>query len=62
MGLVGCPFHKNEATKVEKWLTRIRRGKPLAVILESGANGLSFSRSLGRRGVPTLLLDLCSYQ
>ena len=33
------------------------RGRPLAVILRASWNGLSFARSLGRRGIPVLLLE-----
>ena len=42
---------------LEGWLKRSRVKSPLAIILGGSANGLSFARSLGRRGVPTLLLD-----
>ncbi|HEY7089502.1 MAG TPA: hypothetical protein VH518_15500 [Tepidisphaeraceae bacterium] len=44
---------------LQRWLrsSRVQRGKPLAVILGGSCNGLSFARSLGRRGIPTLLLD-----
>src|SRR3989338_2470462 len=58
MGFIQSAFLNNEASKLEKWLARIRTGKPLAVILgSSSVHGLSFSRSLGRRGVPVLVLD-----
>lgn len=32
-------------------------GRPPAVVLGGSANGLSLARSLGRRGIPTLMLD-----
>ncbi len=42
---------------VERWLRGIRGDLPPAVVLGGSVNGLSFVRSLGRRGVPTLLMD-----
>jgi predicted ATP-grasp superfamily ATP-dependent carboligase len=43
---------------LEKWLLQSLKNKnPLAVVMGSSANGLTFSRSLGRRNVPVLLLD-----
>jgi D-aspartate ligase len=42
---------------VKQWLDSIT-GKPrLAIVLGGSVNGLSFVRSLGRRGVPTLLVS-----
>ena len=41
---------------LERWLDELHAG-PVAVILGASCNGLSFVRSLGRRGIPTLLLD-----
>jgi len=43
--------------KLNKWLSRIDREKHLAVVMGGSVNGLSFARSLGRRGVPVLILD-----
>jgi D-aspartate ligase len=43
--------------RIERWLKHIRRDVPPAIILGGSVNGLSFVRSLGRRGIPTLLLD-----
>jgi predicted ATP-grasp superfamily ATP-dependent carboligase len=42
---------------LEGWLRRARGGKPPAIVLGGSVNGLSFVRSLSRRGVPTLMLD-----
>ncbi len=39
------------------WLASLSAAKPLAVILGGSCNGLSFARSLGRRGIPTLMLE-----
>ncbi|MEI7761102.1 MAG: ATP-grasp domain-containing protein [Thermoleophilia bacterium] len=39
------------------WLREIDGAAPLAVVLGGSCNGLSFVRSLGRRRIPTLLLD-----
>lgn len=43
--------------RLDTWLRGISRSLPVAVVLGGSVNGLSFVRSLGRRGVPTLLLD-----
>jgi D-aspartate ligase len=43
--------------KFERWLEKSCQQKPLAIILGGSVNGLSFARSLGRRGIPTLILD-----
>lgn len=43
--------------RIERWLRGLRGRPPLAVVLGASVNGLSFVRSLARRGVPTLLLD-----
>jgi len=48
---------RHVAKKLEAWLTKIRSDAQLAVILGGSCNGLSFARSLGRRRVPTLLLE-----
>jgi predicted ATP-grasp superfamily ATP-dependent carboligase len=42
---------------LSKWLKQTNARRPSAVVLGGSVNGLSFARSLGRRGVPTLLLD-----
>ena len=44
-------------TKIERWLRASRGKESPAIILGSSANGLSFARSLGRRGIPVLMLD-----
>ena len=43
--------------ELERWLAANAGGRPIAVILGTSWNGLSFARSLGRRGVPVLLLE-----
>lgn len=48
---------EREQTRVERWLTKTHAHGPLAILLGNGSvNDLSFARSLGRRGVPTLML------
>ncbi|UCF19798.1 MAG: ATP-grasp domain-containing protein [Gemmatimonadota bacterium] len=42
---------------LEGWLRRTRGRRPPAIVLGGSVNGLSFARSLSRRGVPTLMLD-----
>jgi D-aspartate ligase len=42
---------------LEGWLKKNCHQKSLAIILGGSVNGLSFARSLGRRGIPTLILD-----
>ena len=42
---------------LEGWLKKSNGKRPPAVILGSSVNALSFARSLGRRRIPTLLLD-----
>lgn len=42
---------------LDRALRRARGRRPLAVVLGSTVNGLSFARSLGRAGVPVLVLD-----
>jgi predicted ATP-grasp superfamily ATP-dependent carboligase len=44
-------------SELERWLATIAGRQPLAVILGTSWNALSFARSLGRRGVPILLLE-----
>jgi D-aspartate ligase len=48
---------ERENQQLERWLNQIDDHKPLAIIMGGSVNGLSFVRSLGRRKVPTLLLD-----
>jgi predicted ATP-grasp superfamily ATP-dependent carboligase len=52
----GADFRRLAAT-LDGWLAGLSVAKPLAVILGGSCNGLSFARSLGRRGVPTLVLE-----
>jgi predicted ATP-grasp superfamily ATP-dependent carboligase len=42
---------------VQTWLGGLPTGRPPALVLGGSVNGLSFVRSLSRRGVPTLMLD-----
>jgi predicted ATP-grasp superfamily ATP-dependent carboligase len=42
---------------LERLLAHARGRRPLALVLGGSVNGLSFVRSLGRRGIPALLLD-----
>jgi D-aspartate ligase len=42
---------------LERLLRETHEKRPLAIIMGGSVNGLSFVRSLGRRGIPTLLLD-----
>lgn len=43
--------------KLDNWLKAQSKKRPLAVVLGSSVNGLSFARSLGRRRIPVLMLD-----
>ena len=43
--------------RLDRWLARCHAGTPAAVVLGGSVNGLSFVRSLGRRGVPVLMLE-----
>src|SRR5262245_63081259 len=45
------------APPVRRWLRRIRESVAPVIVLGGTCNGLSFARSLGRRGVPVLLLE-----
>ena len=47
--------------QLESWLKKSCKEKSPAIILGGSVNGLSFARSIGRRGVPTLLLDSESF-
>ncbi len=42
---------------LDGWLSNVESENPVAVVLGGGAHGLSFARSLGRRGVPVLLVE-----
>ena len=42
---------------IDRWLGRVPRDRHLAIVLGASVNGLSWVRSLGRRGVPVLLID-----
>jgi predicted ATP-grasp superfamily ATP-dependent carboligase len=44
------------SSELERWL-KPRGQTPLAIVFGCSANGLSFARSLGRRGISVLLLD-----
>jgi len=46
-----------DTAALEQWLRSADNGSPAAVVLGGSVNGLSFVRSLGRRGISTLLLD-----
>ena len=48
---------KRQERDLERWLAANAREQPLAVILGTSWNALSFARSLGRRRVPVLLLE-----
>jgi D-aspartate ligase len=56
---VKSPSESTQA--LEKWLKKNCHQKSLAIILGCSVNGLSFARSLGRRGIPTLMLDSESF-
>ncbi len=43
--------------ELDSWLRELPTRRPLAVVLGGSVNALSYARSLGRRGVPVLLLD-----
>lgn len=42
---------------LERLLGQSQGTRPLAIVMGGSVNGLSFVRSLGQRGIPTLLLD-----
>ena len=50
-------MNKREKARFEGGFRKIQKERPIAVILGGSVNGLSFARSLGRRQIPTLLLD-----
>lgn len=43
--------------RLDRWARSLPANHPAAVVMGASVNGLSFVRSLSRRGVPTLLLD-----
>lgn len=45
------------AKRLEPWLDENRGPWPLAIVFGGDANPLSYVRSLGRRGIPTLMVD-----
>jgi D-aspartate ligase len=48
---------EREQARLERWLRKTHVHAPLAVLAGNGSvNDLSFARSLGRRGLPTLML------
>jgi D-aspartate ligase len=48
---------EGEWRRLERWLAGLGSDPLPAVVLGGGPNGLSFARSLGRRGVPVVLFD-----
>jgi len=46
-----------DLARLVDWAATRRSEPPAAVVLGAAPNGLSFARSIGRRGVPVLLLD-----
>ena len=48
---------KGLLSTIDAWARSLTGGRAPAVVLGASVNGLSFARSLGRRRVPTLLLD-----
>ena len=53
----GLPWPGGER-QLSRVLRRLRGRQRPAVVLGASVNGLSFARSLGRHGVPTLLADM----
>ncbi len=43
--------------ELDRWLRELPSRQPVAVVLGGSVNALSYARSLGRRGVPVLMLD-----
>jgi D-aspartate ligase len=43
--------------RLERWIGQHADGPPVTIVFGASPNGLSFLRSLGRRGVPVLLID-----
>ena len=50
-------MYLTDPNKIIGWTDTIKHSAPLAVVMGGSVNGLSFVRSLGRRKIPTLLLD-----
>ena len=48
---------RRAAARLGRWIDARVEADPVAVVLGASCNGLSFVRSLGRRGIPTLLVD-----
>jgi predicted ATP-grasp superfamily ATP-dependent carboligase len=48
---------RDEIDAADRWLQRHKSRRPLAVVLGASINGLAIVRSLGRRGIPVLLVD-----
>jgi predicted ATP-grasp superfamily ATP-dependent carboligase len=57
----GREAFRRVAESLDRWLGGLSPAKRLAVVLGGSCNGLSFARSLGRRGVPTLVLESESF-
>ncbi len=53
----GGPAGLRAESRLKAWLSETDSSLPVALVLGGSVNGLSFVRSLGRRGVPTLMLD-----
>ncbi len=47
---------RRAVARLRPWLVKQQSKNPLAIVLGESCNGLSFVRSLARRGIPTLLL------
>lgn len=52
---MGRPGHQERALR--SWLAACGGRMPAAIVLGGSSNALSFARSLGRRGVPVLMLE-----
>lgn len=48
---------RNQRERLERWVGQHAGGRPVAIVMGASPNGLSFLRSLGRRGIPVLLID-----
>lgn len=57
MNKIGKNVEKDANGKLRRWLCSFNGSDPLAIVIGATVNGLSFVRSLGRRGIPCLLLD-----
>jgi len=47
----------DEIDAIDRWLYRQKSRRPVAIVLGASINGLAIVRSLGRRGIPVLLID-----